>query len=75
MVKVGFMHLRVMAAQATPGDFKPDAYVLANAAADNLNSDNSWNAIIKGAGMIASKMGNSGGNLFDEAATNSAMDD
>lgn len=30
MVKVGFMALRVMAKQATPGDYKPDAYVLAN---------------------------------------------
>jgi hypothetical protein len=36
MVKVGFMHLRVMAKQATPGDFKPDAYILANARADKF---------------------------------------
>lgn len=36
MVKVGFMQLRVMAMQATPGDFKPDAYVLANAKADKF---------------------------------------
>lgn len=36
MVKVGFMSLRVMAAQATPGDYKPDAYILANAKADKF---------------------------------------
>jgi len=30
MVKVGFMNLRVMAAQKTPGDYLPDAYILAN---------------------------------------------
>jgi len=30
MVKVGFMHLRVMATQATPKDGMPDAYILAN---------------------------------------------
>jgi hypothetical protein len=36
MVKVGFMSLRVMATQATPGDFKPDAYILANTKADKF---------------------------------------
>lgn len=36
MVKVGFMFLRVMATQATPGDFKPDAYILANAKANKF---------------------------------------
>lgn len=36
MVKVGFMTLRVMATQATPGDYMPDAYVLANAKADKF---------------------------------------
>lgn len=36
MVKVGFMSLRVMATQATPGDYKPDAYILANAKADKF---------------------------------------
>ena len=36
MVKVGFLSLRVMTAQATPGDFKPDAYILANAKADKF---------------------------------------
>lgn len=30
MVKVGFMSLRVMEKQTTPGDYMPDAYVLAN---------------------------------------------
>jgi len=30
MVKVGFLTLRVMGKQETPGDYKPDAYVLAN---------------------------------------------
>jgi len=30
MVKVGFLRLRVMATQATPGDYLPDAYILAN---------------------------------------------
>ncbi len=29
-VKVGFLTLRVLAKVATPGDFKPDAYVLTN---------------------------------------------
>ena len=29
-VKVGFLSLRVLAKQATPGDYKPDAYVLTN---------------------------------------------
>lgn len=32
-VRVGFMTLTVVAAVATPGDFKPDAYVLASKAA------------------------------------------
>ena len=36
MVKVGFMSLRVMAAQATPGDYKPDAYILTNKTADKF---------------------------------------
>ena len=31
-VKVGFMSLEVVAAVATPGDYKPDAYVLTNKA-------------------------------------------
>lgn len=35
-VKVGFMSLRVLAAQATPGDYLPDAYVLTNAKADKF---------------------------------------
>jgi hypothetical protein len=30
------MNLRVMATQATPGDYKPDAYILANAKADKF---------------------------------------
>jgi hypothetical protein len=29
-VKVGFLSLRVLAKQATPGDYKPDAYILTN---------------------------------------------
>ena len=37
MVKVGFMKLRVMATQATPGDYMPDAYILANASADKFD--------------------------------------
>ena len=36
MVKVGFLSLRVLAKQATPGDYKPDAYVLTNKAADKF---------------------------------------
>lgn len=28
VVKVGFLSLRVTATEATPGDFKPDAYLL-----------------------------------------------
>ena len=36
MVKVGFLTLRVLAKVATPGDFKPDAYVLTNAKADKF---------------------------------------
>lgn len=36
MVKVGFMQLRVMATQATPGDYKPDAYILTNKTADKF---------------------------------------
>jgi len=35
-VKVGFLQLRVLAKVATPGDFKPDAYVLTNAKADKF---------------------------------------
>jgi hypothetical protein len=35
-VKVGFLSLTVLAAIATPGDFKPDAYVLKNAAGTQL---------------------------------------
>lgn len=33
-VKVGFLTLRVLAKVATPGDSKPDAYVLTNLKAD-----------------------------------------
>lgn len=36
MVKVGFLSLRVLAKVATPGDYKPDAYVLTNAKADKF---------------------------------------
>lgn len=36
MVKVGFMQLRVMATQATPGDYMPDAYILVNTKADKF---------------------------------------
>ena len=36
MVKVGFLSLRVLAKQATPGDYKPDAYILTNKAADKF---------------------------------------
>ncbi|SDR37535.1 hypothetical protein SAMN05443245_5236 [Paraburkholderia fungorum] len=36
MVKVGFLTLEVKAAIATPGDFKPDAYILINNAATQL---------------------------------------
>ena len=35
-VKVGFLSLRVLQLVATPGDFKPDAYVLTNAKADRF---------------------------------------
>jgi hypothetical protein len=35
-VKVGFLSLTVKAAVATPGDFKPDAYILTNAAGTQL---------------------------------------
>lgn len=28
VVKVGFLQLRVTAKEATPGDYKPDAYIL-----------------------------------------------
>ena len=31
MVKVGFLTLRVVAAQATPGDYRPDCYMLESA--------------------------------------------
>ena len=35
-VKVGFLTLVVKAAVATPGDFQPDAYILANQAGTQL---------------------------------------
>lgn len=35
-VKVGFLSLVVRAAVATPGDFLPDAYILANSAGTQL---------------------------------------
>lgn len=35
-VKVGFLSLVVKAAVATPGDYLPDAYILANAAGTQL---------------------------------------
>lgn len=35
-VKVGFLSMVVCSAVATPGDYKPDAYVLRNAAADKF---------------------------------------
>ena len=35
-VKVGFMTLVVKAKIPTPGDFKPDAYIMANAAGTQL---------------------------------------
>ena len=28
VVRVGFLQLRVMSVEPTPGDFKPDAYIL-----------------------------------------------
>lgn len=31
MVKVGFLSLRVVAAEATPGDYRPDRYILESA--------------------------------------------
>ena len=37
-VKVGFLVLVVKAAIATPGDYAPDAYILANKAGDQLYS-------------------------------------
>ena len=36
MVKIGFLTLRILAKQATPGDYKPDAYVLTNIKADKF---------------------------------------
>lgn len=36
VVKVGFLSLTVKAAIATPGDYLPDAYILANAAGTQL---------------------------------------
>ena len=30
MVKVGFMTLRIVSIELTPGDFMPDAYILVN---------------------------------------------
>ncbi len=35
-VKVGFLNLRILATQATPGDYKPDAYILTNGKADKF---------------------------------------
>jgi catalase len=35
-VKVGFLSLTVVAAVATPGDYAPDAYILANKAGTQL---------------------------------------
>lgn len=35
-VKVGFLTLVVCAAVATPGDYKPDAYILSNKTADKF---------------------------------------
>lgn len=37
----------------------------ADAAAANLNSDNSWNSIIKAAGMLSTSFGKDSGNLVD----------
>lgn len=36
IVKVGFMSLRILRAVATPGDFAPDAYLMANVAGTQL---------------------------------------
>ncbi|HEX8894453.1 MAG TPA: hypothetical protein VF783_14075 [Terriglobales bacterium] len=36
VVKIGFLSLTVKAAIATPGDFKPDAYILVNKAGTQL---------------------------------------
>lgn len=56
-VRVGFLTLRVLAKQATPGDYRPDAYVLTNARADRwyrfvphfgLQSFNSMQAALEG---------------------------
>lgn len=38
VVRVGFLSLTVKAAVTTPGDYKPDAYILANAAGTQLYS-------------------------------------
>ena len=37
-VKVGFLTLRVVRAIATPGDFKPDEYILESIKGDKLYS-------------------------------------
>ncbi len=56
MVRVGFMHLRVMATQETPGDFKPDAYILANAKADKFYRFVPHNGLTGGFASMAEAM-------------------
>ena len=46
-VKVGFLSLTVKACVATPGDYKPDAYILVNAAGTQLYSFVPHNGVTK----------------------------
>jgi catalase len=46
-VKVGFLTLVVVAKIATPGDFKPDAYILKNSAGTQLYKHVPFNGVEK----------------------------
>lgn len=56
MVKVGFLSLRVMAKQATPGDYAPDAYILTNKDASKYYRFVPHNGLTGGFGSMAAAL-------------------
>ncbi|MDE2254168.1 MAG: hypothetical protein KGL42_07895 [Betaproteobacteria bacterium] len=46
-IRVGFMHLVVRAKVLTPGDYKPDAYILSNTAGTQLYKAVPYNGVQK----------------------------
>jgi len=74
-VKVGFMTLIVKAAIATPGDYAPDAYIMANQAGTQLYSFVPHNGIVKITPDEAREMLEQQDVIEDAALAHKAMQD